>query len=293
MGFERWQMSTENIEGYSDFNIDKNWYKNRKYGISAVIRCYGEERWIGPCIESCLPLYDELVITLTEVEGDKTEEIVNSFKSPKIRLLKYPFKIKPQKRKKFSCESVHQFSYYTNWGLSKTRFSHVSARWDADHVLRPEYSNKTFKNFILSKANVRVRSYNVVSPDFSYLSKTNPYQTYHVRFAKINPYLYFAGNSDFATYYGIPQWFKFFYWRNFPIQQLQSIINRSLKRDSRVVDPIFFHTKFLKMIEGQLEIDGKFCIGKDKYNSECIATGKKIDVKIPDFVFKKPKDYLS
>jgi hypothetical protein len=294
MGFERWQMATENIEGYSDFNIGSNWYKNRKPGISAVIRCYGEERWIGPCIESSLPLYDEILITLTEVEGDRTEDIVKSFKSPKIRLLKYPFQMKPRKKKKkFISNSVHQFSYYTNWGLSKTCYSHVSARWDADHILRPEYSNNSFRNFVLSKSNIRVRSYNVVTSDFSSLSKTNPFQTYHVRFARVNPYLHFVGDSDFATYYGIPQWFKLFYWKNFPIQQLQSIINRSLMRDSKVTDPIFFHTKFLKMIEGQLEVDGKFCIGKDKYNNDCVTPGKKIDVSVPDFVFKKPDDYIS
>lgn len=292
MGFERFQMKTENIEGYSDFNIDKNWYKNRKEGVSAVIRCYGEERWIGPCIESCLDLYDEIIVTLTEVEGDQTEDIVKSFKSKKIKLLKYPFKMIPQKREKFSCDSVHQFSYYTNWGLSKTSFSHVSARWDADHILRPEYANQSFRNFILTKSNIRVRSYNVVTSDFTYLSKTNPYQTYHVRFAKVNPFLHFVGDSDFATYYGIPQWFKFFYWRNFPIQQLQSIINRCFMRDARVVEPIFFHTKFLKIIEGKLEIDGKFCTGKNKYKNECVEPGKKIDVAIPDFVFKKPEDYL-
>ena len=292
MGLKYCQMVTENIEGYSDFNIDENWYKNRPSGLSAVIRCYSEERWIGSCIESCLPLYDEILVTLTEVEGDRTEDIVKNFHSSKIKIKKYPFKISPKKRNKFSCDSVHQFSYYTNWGLSKTKYSHISARWDADHILRPEYATKKFRDFILSKSNIRVRGYNVVTPDFKYISKTHPYLSFHVRFAKANPYLYFVGNSDYATYYGLPQWFSPKHWRCFPAQQVQSIFNRLFYRDARIIEPVFFHTKFLKAKENLLQIKGKYYIGANKYNKNGFEAGKKIEVKVPKCVFKKPEDYL-
>ena len=292
MGLNYRQMATENVEGYTDYNIDENWYKNRLRGVSAVIRCYGEERWIGPCIESCLPLYDEILVTLTEVEDDRTEGIVKSFHSPKIKILKYPFKLAPQNRNKFSCDSVYQFSYYTNWGLSKTKYSHVSARWDADHVLRPEYATKKFRNIVLSKSNIRVRGYNVVTPDFKYVSKTDPYLSFHVRFAKVNPFLCFVGNSDYATYYGIPQWFSPKHWYNFPVQQVQSIFNRMFFRDTRVDEPIFFHTKYLKVKENLIKIKGKYCVGSSKYNKTGLEVGKKIGVNVPECAFKKPEDYL-
>jgi hypothetical protein len=305
MGLTRYQMVTENIEGYSDFDIDRNWYKHRKPGISAVIRCYGEERWIGPCIESCLPLYDEIVVTLTEVEGDRTRDIIQSFHSSKIKIYEYPFKLgkkfmrnpKHNLSPQHNCYSVHQFSYYTNWGLSKTTYSHVSARWDADHILRPEYSTQSFKDLILSKSNIRVRAFNVVTPDFTHLSKIEPFQTFHVRFAEVNPYLYFNGNSDSATYYGLPQLLFLKRWYEYPVQQTQCLFNRLLFKDYRVVDPIFFHTKYLKIIEKKFDINGKFHTGINpaavKYNQACLLPGEKISVTIPDVVFKKPEDYLS
>jgi len=245
-----------------------------------------------PCIESCLPLYDEIIVTLTDVEGDRTEDIVKSFDSSKVKIYKYPFKISHQNKGYLSRDSIHQFSYYTNWGLSKTRFSHVSARWDADHVLRPEYANKKFRDFILSKNNIRVRGYNVVTPDFKYLSRMDPIHSFHVRFAKITPFLNFVGDSDTATYYGFPQWFSFSHWYNFPVQQAMSVFNRLFFRDARVADPIFFHTKFLKMKDNVLDIDGKFCVGLGKYSRESLKSGKKIDSKVPDCAFKKPEDYI-
>jgi len=292
MGIQYCQMATENVEGFEDFNIDKNWYKNRPRGLSAVIRCYGEERWVGPCVESCLPLYDEIVVTLTDVKGDRTEDIIKSFNSSKIKIYKYPFKISPQNRGRFSNDSVYQFSYYTNWGISKTKYSHVSARWDADHILRPEYANKKFKDFVLSKSNIRVRGYNVVTSDFKYLSKKDPYLSYHIRFAKVNPYLCFVGDADYATYYGLPQWFSPLHWFNFPVQQTMSIFNRLFFKESRIDEPIFFHTKYLKVKEKLLKVKGKFCVGDKKYDETGLKPGKKIEVNLPKCAFKKPEDYL-
>jgi len=299
------QMVKENIEGHSDFNIKEDWYTGRKMGLSAVIRCYGEERWIGTCIESCLPLYDEVLVTLTDVEGDRTEEIIKSFHSSKLRILRYPFKINKKYIKhpmqnvsyRKNCYSVHQFSYYTNWGLSHTRYSHVSSRWDADHILRPEYATKKFHDFVVSKANVRVRGCNVVTPDFHILSRQNPYQTFHVRFAKVHPYLYFTGNSDDATYYGLPQLLSLKHWHHFPVQQTLGIFNRLMLRDARVSDPIFFHTKFLKIREKNLSVKDKFHTGISEEDLKGTPTvllpGEKISYTIPDCVFKTPDDYLS
>lgn len=288
------QMATENVEGHEEFNIDPDWYKNRSPGLSAVIRCYDEERWIGPCIESCLPLFDEIVVTLTEVEGDRTEDIVNSFHSDKIRLLKYPFKIKSQGKPRTCCDSVHQFSYYTNWSLSKTRFSHVSARWDADHILRPEYATQSFHDCILRKQKVRVRCFNVVTPDFKYLSKEMPYQSFHVRFEKVNKFVYFSGDSDATTYLGLPQLFYLSRWKQFPVQQVQVIFNKLLCQDVRIADPVFFHTKFLKQHEGLFSQQGRFLNKRNEtYVTDWETPGQRIEVSVPKCAFKTPEEYLS
>ena len=82
-------MVTENIEGYKEFNIKKDWYKNRKKRLSALIRCYGDELWIGAFIESCLPLFDEIVVVIDETINDISEKIINSFTPHKIKTLKY------------------------------------------------------------------------------------------------------------------------------------------------------------------------------------------------------------
>ena len=93
MPVRSYDLPTENIEGFTDFNIKSDWYKNRKPGLSAVIRCCGEEQWIGVCIESILPFFDEIIVTLTDCEQDHSEDIIKSFKSKKIKIFKYPFKI--------------------------------------------------------------------------------------------------------------------------------------------------------------------------------------------------------
>ncbi|WP_342305946.1 hypothetical protein [Methanolobus sp. ZRKC5] len=255
MAFENYRMITENIEGYKEFNIDRNWYKNRKKGLSAVIRCFGDERWIGPCIESCLPLFDEIVVVIVKIEGDRTEEIVRSFKSPKIKIYNYPFSLdqveapiyKNKMHQKldslselfvspeFKRGSVHTISYLTNFGMSKTTLSHVTPQWDADHILRPEFATEEFKEFILSKDHIRVSGYNVVTEDYMYLSEKSPIHSSHPRFYKADKHLYFAGNKyllDIVSYRSsIVQLKMLENYFLFPIQQMQCMKNLILGRD--------------------------------------------------------------
>lgn len=317
MVFDYFRMITENIEGYEDFNIDRNWYKNRKKGLSALIRCYGEERWIGPCIEGCLQLFDEIVVVIVEIDGDRTEDIVKSFKSPKIKIYRYPFELKQVKapvyetrlqRKidalseifvspKYKRGSVHTISYLTNWGMSKTTYSHVAPQWDADHILRPEFATKEFKSFILSKNHIRVAGYNVVTEDYKYLSKKNPLHSHHPRFFKVDRLLYYAGNKynlDIVSYRSsIIQLRMLENYFLFPLQQIQCMMNLLSHKDVIFNEPIYFHTKFLRSQE-ELFYDTRYL--NEEYHKqfdECSEKGKELIVNVPKFVFKKPEDYLS
>jgi hypothetical protein len=299
------EMITENQEGYSDFNIDRDWYKNRKSGLSAVIRCYGEEQWIGPCLESCLPFYDEIIVTLTPKEGDRTEDIGKSFHSPKIRILEYPFKL-DRKQKAFTRKaqqiflphfggfpSVHSYSYYTNWGMSKTKYSHVAPRWDADMILCSEFSTDQFKQYVLSKSMVYVSGYNVVTEDFQYISRLYEYQGPEQRFYKVDKYRYSYGEGDALTYQGIVKLAYPGRWYQFPVQQVQSLFNNMVRKDVFIKTPVFFHTKLLKDAKS-LYTDGH--TGRNlefgALNS-LMQPGKKILVNIPNYVTKKPEDYIN
>ncbi|MDY6894555.1 MAG: hypothetical protein SVO01_03925 [Thermotogota bacterium] len=316
MVFERFKMITENTEGYEDFNIDKNWHKNRKKGLSALIRCYGDESWIGPCIEGCLDLFDEIVVVVVSVESDRTKEIAESFKSSKIKVYEYPFELKQVKAPVYNSRleqkidalseffvsprykrgSIHTISYLTNWGMSKTTYSHVAPQWDADHLLRPEFATEDFKKDILSKNHIRVAGYNVVTHDFKYLSKKSPIHSHHPRFFKVDRLLYYAGNKyllDIVSYRtSIIQLKMIENYFLFPLQQIQCAINLLLDRDVIIDEPIYFHTKFLRS-EEEITYDTRYL--NDEYHKqfeECSEKGEILTVNVPDFVFKKPEDYL-
>lgn len=316
MSFENFRMITENIEGYEEYNIDREWYKKRKKGLSAVIRCYGDERWIGPCIESCLPLFDEIVVVIVQVEGDRTESIVRSFKSPKIKIYNYPFGLDQVKAPVYKNRiqrkidalselfvspyykrgSLHTISYLTNFGMSKTTYSHVAPQWDADHILRPEFATEDFKQFILSKDHIRVAGYNVVTEDYKYLSEKSPIHSSHPRFYKVDQYLYFAGNKyllDIVSYRSSMVQLKMLEnYFLFPIQQIQCTKNLLLHKDVVYEEPIYFHTKFLRS-QKEIEHDTRFL--NEEYHrqfKESTKKGQRLNVNVPDSAFKTPEDYL-
>jgi hypothetical protein len=252
---------TENKEGYTDFNINPEWYKGRKPGISAVIRSYGEEQFIEACIRSILPLFDEVIVTLTPKEGDASEDIIRSIKDPKIKLLIYPFSIAKRTKLTHSRKidkmmkpafpgnpSVHSFSYYTNWGMAQTRYSHVADQWDADQILIQKYASQWFHDFILRKASVSARGYNIIDMERR-LSKSWPYQGPEVRFFRINKYRYHFGEDCCLSYLGPVKLAYPARWYQFPVQQAQAVFNHMLLRDSFVQDPIFWHMKLIRGVQ--------------------------------------------
>jgi hypothetical protein len=286
-------MICENEEGYSDFNMDPDWWKNRPIGISAVIRCYNDFDILGWCIESILPLVDEIVVTYTPVENDLTVAVCNGFKDKRIKCFEYPFKMKKPKELKFevrniSCRSVRDFAYYTNWGMTKTTYSHVAPKWDVDQVMRSEYSmNQDFRNKILKNHSVWIHGYNVLDIEFKTVSEKIPISAFpngEPRFVKAGPFMFLPGSmsrgegdSGCWPYYltlGMPR-FIFFY------------SNHLLGKIVHIKDPVFFHLAFLRST-----LKDK-TISKGNFTSDYTKPFPLNNIKYPDFMKKTLEEYIN
>jgi hypothetical protein len=287
------EMPLRNIEGHGDFNIAPDWYRHRLPGISAYIRTKGEERWIGPTIESILDFFDEIVVTLDNV--DRTKDIINRFRSPKIKIFDYPFQLKPfgQGYDKTPMGSVHSFAYYTNWSVSKTMYSHV-CRWDGDMIMLPEF--KENKRSILKKNIVRFKGYDVVTPDFAYMSKTHPYAGPEPRIHKIDKRIFYYQMPlmEGLNYQGLTQLFYLSRWKTFPSLQLQRITNLFTKKDVTLDRPAFLHMKFLKDWKTKYARNEQ-ANWDDPFYKDLIMmheAGNAIPDEIPACAFKQLEEYL-
>lgn len=127
-------MRFKNREGHEAWNIPTDHVARRKVGLSAMLRLKDEETWIGPCIESILPWFDEVVCVLQPC-SDNTEAVIRSFDSPKIVIRDYPFDSYPMGPGHDYCpdDSVYSSAYYYNYALSRTTRTHV-CKWDGDMV---------------------------------------------------------------------------------------------------------------------------------------------------------------
>ncbi|MCW5697368.1 MAG: glycosyltransferase family 2 protein [Bauldia sp.] len=127
-------MKLVNREGFREFNIRYRWWEGREDGISAAVRLRNEEEWVEPAIRSILPWCDEVVAAL-QCCTDRTEEVLRSIDDPKIRIVHYPFLSHPNGpgHDQHPDDSVYDRSYFYNWTLAQTRFSHA-LKWDGDMV---------------------------------------------------------------------------------------------------------------------------------------------------------------
>ena len=277
-----------NKEGHAHYFIGSNWDKTRKPGICAMMRSFNDERWIGPVIESILPFFDEIVVAYTD-GGDRTKKILESFESPKIKICEYPFKLKINVR---DWKSVYNLAYFSNWGLSKTSYTHYSP-WDADMILLPKYCNKEWKDYILAHDVVHVRGYNIATSDFKYMSVDIPFITHDIRFIKLNKHIFYeCTKKDYEewSYRGLKQLFNPLRWFTHTHTQFQRISNWFFNEDVSILESMYLHTKPLIMAEGIEKEKSSHTVG-----SQYIGTankGERIEEEIPDFVFKKPEDYL-
>ena len=285
-----------NRENFVEYNISPSWYKDRKPGISAMLRVGNEEEWIGPCLESIIPFFDEIIISLDC--SDKTREIIQSFSSKKIKVYDYPFRLGAVDGISHP-DSLHDQAYYYNWTLSKTTKTHVS-KWDADMIMLPDLY--PFKSLIQSKNVVRVFGYNVASLNPPQLIQTFPFETEEVRFFKVNKHMIYRQPSA--------QEIKF-YWHNFiapsraevfaydraglpkiftrpkdwlfsnPYLHYYRLSNILLKKEVTIKNPMYIHTKYIKT-------------NKTVYTDteKDPMPGEKKRINIPKFMFKSPKEYI-
>lgn len=124
----------KNIEGEKDFDIDPEWWNNRRKGLSCYYRVKNEAEFIKPSILSIIDHVDEVIIAL-QPSVDGTREQIESIDNPKIKLLDYPFELMPNGDGfiKQNAASVHSKTYFYNWTLSKTTCD-WAIKWDGDMV---------------------------------------------------------------------------------------------------------------------------------------------------------------
>jgi glycosyltransferase involved in cell wall biosynthesis len=268
-------MPLKNREGLKEFNISPDWYKHRKPGISAMIRCANEAKWVVPCLDSILPFFDEIVITVGP-STDRTREVIDEYVRTlpndscfqhyrgrnKVRVFDYPFSLREPDPEP---DSVNDKSYYCNWTLSKTTYG-VVAKWDFDMQMIPI---PDFYNIAMRKNIVRIRGYNVVKTNPYYLSKINPIEHYEPRFIRITKDMHYVQAPRFMpkpvhgrellTYDAaglIPHFREWYAIRMPPRLYLYRIYNALTKKDLYFKMPIFIHTKFLKLKE---DPDASWC----------------------------------
>jgi hypothetical protein len=300
-------MPLHNQEGYRQYDIPDDWYFGRLPGISAFIRTKGDERWIGPCVESILDFFDEIIVTIDKATVDRTKSILNSFGSSKIKMFYYPFKLDAAAPE----DSVSSGAYYTNWTVSKTMYTHV-CHWDADMIMLPSF--KKNRDLILRKNIVRFAGYDVATPDFKYISKSDRSDSRlirslaDVRIYRVNEHLFYEWNKklylkdkqnpgkyffnaimDRFNYYGKPvELLDLRIWKKHLNSQAQHLYNLIARRDFAFTEPVYLHVKYLKDWKGKYVSDiSEHAVdpGSEK--------GKKMPIEVPFFVFKLPEEYLN
>ena len=268
MGY--WSMIHKNIEGHKEFNIPKNWYKDRPKGLSAIVRCIADEERIEGCVSSLLGLFDEIVVVNTPVKNDNTKQIIDHIDNPKIKYFEYPFMLKKTRvgkehhsgsKKPVSYKlrdvfmppnekrgSVHNFSYYTNWAVAISSFSHVWL-WDSDEILMKEYNTKEFHDFVLQWDYFSCYGLNIVSYDLE-ISKDKPKHGPIPRCYRVNKFWFMPGRLDESegTSYRMhkeEQFRNIFNYLRFPFQQLLFFVHCLKKSDYWFDKPVFYHTKLV------------------------------------------------
>lgn len=184
----------KNREGLEEFNIPYNSWMCRKPGLSAMMRLGNEEEFIRPCIESIIDWFDEIVCTLQN-STDKTEEILRSFGSDKIKIYHYPFDSVPNGpgHDEQPRGSVHERAYFYNWSLSKTRYQWVS-KWDGDMVAMDGFGEWVHELIAERRHEVICCAGINIVKDLKHKSSVKPWTANEPRFFQVYPgVFYFTG----------------------------------------------------------------------------------------------------
>jgi hypothetical protein len=139
---------------YKNIEADKDYYFKRSRivrnkGVSALIRAKNEESNIRECLESIYDVFDEIVVVNNASDDQTLEKLVSISKEyKKIRIFTYEYEIARMGTDHNSIveSSVRSMAYYTNWCLSKCRYSYIF-KWDADMMLSKS-SQQSLRNII-------------------------------------------------------------------------------------------------------------------------------------------------
>lgn len=136
----------ENIENLERYFYPKDLSRNRKDGVSAVVRCKDEAEFIIPSLLSIKDFFNEIVVILN-CSTDKTWFLLNELKLPNLKIFYYDEPIIPAGPESVDVNplSVHHIVYYTNYCFSLTNYNWVY-RFDADHIALPNFYD--LKNII-------------------------------------------------------------------------------------------------------------------------------------------------
>lgn len=163
---------SKNFEKVSEYYLPKEFYKNRKVGLSAMMRLKNEEEWIFFAIQSIIEYVDEIVIVLQN-STDNTRSIIENFNSPKIKIYDFPFSSFPagQYHKNYLKSSIFNLAYYYNFALSKTSYTYVW-KWDGDHAAY-EIRAKEIREIIDKKSAdiIHYFGYDIFGQDLKHLCK--------------------------------------------------------------------------------------------------------------------------
>lgn len=134
-------MILKNKEKIKEYNIKKDWYKNRINGHSAMLRVKNEERFIVSTILSIWDFFDEIIVASQQCT-DRTNELLKKFPNNKLKIYKFPFNSMPDGPGYLNQDdsSIYSRTYYYNWILAKTTRTYVT-RWDGDMIALSNLKN--------------------------------------------------------------------------------------------------------------------------------------------------------
>lgn len=140
----------KNVENFSEYNIEASALHadGRTPGLSGFARLRNADTFLEICLRSHINFLDELIL-VDNNSTDDTEKICLKLMEEfpdKVKYYRYAPEVSKIATSEYDmqCEnSVRDLSYYCNWVLSKTTYSHVM-KVDDDHLMNQE----AFASFI-------------------------------------------------------------------------------------------------------------------------------------------------
>jgi hypothetical protein len=138
----------------------------RPEGISAYIIVNNNTEWLGPSIESILPLCDEILV-VERAENSEAKKIVANFTSNKVNMLDNADIYL------FNCPSELIFIECRNLAIKNTKYNTIF-EWDANFLMLQEYVSDDMYNTMIENDALKFRGYAMASKKLNMVSE-EPY----------------------------------------------------------------------------------------------------------------------